>query len=64
MRRAEALREHARALLRMANSTEGEDRACLKSAAREWLRVAEKLERLDHHPLGMRLPWEDDATGR
>jgi len=55
MRRAEVLRDHAQSLLRMANTTRGEDRACLRSAAREWMRVAEKLERLDHHPPGMRL---------
>ena len=58
MRRAEVLRDHAESLLRMANATRGEDRACLRSAAREWMHIAEKLDRLDHHPPGMWLPLE------
>ena len=47
MSEARQLREHAEALLRMADeSSSVEDRACLKSAAQEWLRIADKLERL------------------
>ena len=46
MAEARQLREHVEALLRMADeSSSVEDRACLKSAAQEWLRIAEKLER-------------------
>ena len=58
MRRAEVLRDHAQSLLRMADTMRGENRACLLSAAHEWMRIAEKLERLDRHPPGMRLPPE------
>jgi hypothetical protein len=49
----------------MADTTGGEDRACLKSAAHEWMRIAEKLERLDRHPRGMKLPpelWRDNLA--
>ena len=58
MRRAEVLRDHAELLLRMADTKRGEDRACLLSAAHEWMRIAEKLERLYHQPPGMRFPLE------
>ena len=44
----ERLRDHAHELLRLAENTrEEEGRACLRSAAREWLRAADKLERFD-----------------
>ncbi|MBV9976345.1 MAG: hypothetical protein JO105_13235 [Hyphomicrobiales bacterium] len=44
------MREHAEALLGMAEENSSlEDRACLRSAAQEWLRIAEKLERLHQH---------------
>ena len=47
MSQARQLREHAEALLRMAEESRSlEDRACLKAASQEWLRIAEKLERL------------------
>jgi len=49
MSRVESLREHAQGLLRMADSSRGENRACLLSAAREWLRIAAKLESLERH---------------
>jgi len=50
MSEARQLREHAEALLRMADESSSlEDRACLKSAAQEWLRIADKLERLRQH---------------
>ena len=50
MSEARQLREHAEALLRMADESSSlEDRACLRSAAQEWLRIAEKLERLRQH---------------
>jgi len=58
MRRAEHLRDHAQSLMHMAERTSGEDRACLRSAAKEWVRVAEKLESLERHPPGMKLPLE------
>jgi hypothetical protein len=47
MKRAELLREHARTMLNIAESTRGEDRACLQSVARGWFRAADKLERVD-----------------
>jgi hypothetical protein len=47
MKRAELLREHARRILKMAESTCGEDGACLHSVAHEWMRMADKLERED-----------------
>jgi hypothetical protein len=47
MKRAELLREHARTMLKIAESTRGEDRACLQSVAHEWFRAADKLERVD-----------------
>ena len=50
MSEARQLREHAEALLRMAEESNSlEDRVCLRSAAQEWLRIAEKLERLHQH---------------
>jgi len=61
MRRAERLREHARSLMHMAEKAGREDRACLASAAKKWMRAAENLERLERHPPGMKLPSEDRA---
>ena len=50
MSEARHLRELAEALLQMADESSSlEDRACLKSAAQEWLRIAEKLQRLHQH---------------
>ena len=48
---AKYLREHANAMVHMAEDATGEDRACLLSAAHEWLRIAEKLERADQRLL-------------
>jgi hypothetical protein len=48
MKHANLLREHAQAILKIAENTGGEDRACLHSVAREWLSIADKLERFDH----------------
>jgi hypothetical protein len=47
MKRAELLREHARTMLNIAESTRGEDHACLQSVAHGWFRAADKLERVD-----------------
>ena len=49
MNRVESLRQHAQALLGLAETSRGEDRACLVSAAREWLRIAAKLETVEQH---------------
>ena len=49
MNRVESLRQHAQVLLGLAESSRGEDRACLVSAAREWLRIAAKLETVERH---------------
>ena len=46
MNEAKRMREHARAALRMSESTKSEDgRASLRSVAKAWLRTAEQLER-------------------
>jgi hypothetical protein len=56
MKRAELLREHARTMLKIAESTWGEDRVCLQSVAHEWLRAADKLERVDQQKRSDRAP--------
>jgi hypothetical protein len=45
MGRAELFRVHAQALIRIAENAGPEDRACLLATARDWLRVADKIER-------------------